>query len=999
MLNTNINNRSFSQAFKDAVASDNVLYTMQIVKGERTAREDIGGTIKSATLTFGAGSDFGGEYEDIQVGAIYSSSLEADIYDLPTLPIGEEIEIQVGVDIGGEYEYAAVALMRVTSSKSNNGFTTIKAIGNLGFQLDEELGLAAGSYTGSRILNEVINRLDYVNMYMKSSVLNTYLNSQMQILGTETIREALESVAKKVGAFIYDFPLSTSISGEPCRQPMLYVKSFKDSSTVNVQNKVTNASDVAESYTVTGLKIIGETDTWTFGEGKTLTIEDRTATAETAAMTWESLGGLSVLPGTIECAAIDPRVVLGDKVTFTRKINNLMTVQNMQVIGVSVKYDGGYFGTYSSNCLPQVASEAYQSPLRKQVEIATLAAEQAAAAAQATNQHFWNNTTGAWVTDEEKDDYLLAQDENFPDWQPDKDEPNYKPWFAVLLNSLGQLFKSGKYILSSFSNAAIAFYDGLWDGTGTGEDHVVAAFGTTGYQIGKNGQTRQIGDYHSLQMIDKNNNAYVQFKDLRDESGNFVYTENFYGDGTTRDFTVPYPINIVDVIKVNGRTTTAYAITTDSSGRGVIRFNTAPASGAEIVATVGTNWDLAKTYVLGIPGDEVPGALSFNTGSGNNTIGMYSAAFGSGNTASGKNSIAEGNITTASGEYSHSEGTNTTASGQDSHSFGQNTTASADQSIAMGLGCTTSGSYSLAGGNGSQTVTANGALSFGYQCNANGNYGIALGNKADAYTNCVALGNNVSCLGMSNKFLMGQYLNATTSSLAILGKYNDTTEGGLFVIGNGTSSARSNVMTLQTGGVLLLKSSTINRDAANPSSRQAGSRVMFTDVDKEDIGAIQTYRETDGRITVALIAANSVSGTTKSNYISVHIAKNGNTSYSVYNPAAFREAIELGDTEKTTTIANIISESSAVSITGASYSVWGKIACCSVTFTPKESWAANAQVQVGTVVSGKRPSTQVGGGASGITAGISTVGNVYARNNTGAARTASTTVGFVYLIP
>ena len=103
-------------------------------------------------------------------------------------------------------------------------------------------------------------------------------------------------------------------------------------------------------------------------------------------------------------------------------------------------------------------------------------------------------------------------------------------------------------------------------------------------------------------------------------------------------------------------------------------------------------------------------------------------------------------------------------------------------------------------------------------------------------------------------------------------------------------------------------------------------------------------------------------------------------------------------TETESVVSKIIAANSSVTISEASYSRWGKIACCSVTFTPKSSWAADAQLAIGTVVTGKRPSVQVGGGASGITAGLSTAGSVYARNNTGAARTASTTLAFLYIV-
>ena len=109
-----------------------------------------------------------------------------------------------------------------------------------------------------------------------------------------------------------------------------------------------------------------------------------------------------------------------------------------------------------------------------------------------------------------------------------------------------------------------------------------------------------------------------------------------------------------------------------------------------------------------------------------------------------------------------------------------------------------------------------------------------------------------------------------------------------------------------------------------------------------------------------------------------------------------------GSTEvtTTTTVSDIVSAASDTTISAARYSVWGKVVTLSVTFTRTSAWNANAQVNVGTVVSGKRPTTQAAGGSAACTAGISTGGVIYARNTTGAsvASGTSTTLAFTYLL-
>lgn len=75
----------------------------------------------------------------------------------------------------------------------------------------------------------------------------------------------------------------------------------------------------------------------------------------------------------------------------------------------------------------------------------------------------------------------------------------------------------------------------------------------------------------------------------------------------------------------------------------------------------------------------------------NYTIGLNAVATGFMTAASGYNSHAEGYSTTASGHHSHAEGYSTTASGDCSHAEGDSTTASNDYSHAEGSNTVASG--------------------------------------------------------------------------------------------------------------------------------------------------------------------------------------------------------------------------------------------------------------------------------------------------------------------
>ncbi len=178
-----------------------------------------------------------------------------------------------------------------------------------------------------------------------------------------------------------------------------------------------------------------------------------------------------------------------------------------------------------------------------------------------------------------------------------------------------------------------------------------------------------------------------------------------------------------------------------------------------------------------------------------NIAGHGAAAFGYSTTASGNYSSTFGRDTTALGGYSTAFGYETVASGGSSASFGYRTNASATMSAAFGMGSVASGDASFA---------------LGFYTNALGKFSLAAGERAESAgefsvafgLNTVASGNYSSVFGIGTEAQsMGQF---------VLGEYNylypDVSSqitspfDPLFVVGNGTSRARSNAMTVFRNG-------------------------------------------------------------------------------------------------------------------------------------------------------------------------------------------------------
>ena len=183
----------------------------------------------------------------------------------------------------------------------------------------------------------------------------------------------------------------------------------------------------------------------------------------------------------------------------------------------------------------------------------------------------------------------------------------------------------------------------------------------------------------------------------------------------------------------------------------------------------------------------IQNSITIGTRREGNDIGIFSFSNGNGTTASGNASHAEGSWSTALGEYSHAEGNNTTAFANISHAEGDCTTASGEASHAEGNSARASGEASHAEGNSTRAL--------GSQSHAEGYLSTSSGNNSHAE------GENTTASGY-NSHAEGNRTKASSENQHVQGKYNieDTKNKYAHIVGNGTSSTRSNAHTLDWNG-------------------------------------------------------------------------------------------------------------------------------------------------------------------------------------------------------
>ena len=180
------------------------------------------------------------------------------------------------------------------------------------------------------------------------------------------------------------------------------------------------------------------------------------------------------------------------------------------------------------------------------------------------------------------------------------------------------------------------------------------------------------------------------------------------------------------------------------------------------------------------------------------------------------NSHAEGNNTIASGAYSHAEGSGANASGSCSHAEGSYTTASGNYSHAEGGGTYAKGNYSHAEGGG--------AYAFGECSHAEGSGTMASSNYQH-----------------------------------VQGKYNieDTASKFAFIIGNGTSSARSNAIAIDWNGLIYLNNSETGIDLTSLKG-EAGSDGR--EIELQTTETMIQWRYVEDEAWTDLIALSSLKG-------------------------------------------------------------------------------------------------------------------------------------------
>lgn len=464
MITVNSSGNPLSPDFAAAMQQPSVGFRMALYSNG----QEVAGTIKRAKLELGAGY----QTDDLQtfgVGQLYTTQFEADIYGLPQI-MGQELEVRVGVLTGQSYEYVTVAYATITEQKQWQGLSHVAGKGRMGL-MNVPHGLTGGDHSPAQVAAGIVAA---TGISVAVGGFTTAQNVPVETGGT--CRDALASMCTRLGGYACE--IGDGISVLP----------FSSAPTYTIPEGYVVKVDLASTaYAVDGLTVEAAEESFDYGTGR-VHIQDPTATAATSAATWGNIQGYSFMPGSLGAAIIDPRVTPADTILFSYSDGTAHSY-SVPARGISITYDGGYFGTYSAAGLTaQSEGELVEGPLASKVADAYQLAQEAEAVAQATGQHFWDDGSGAHVTE-------ATQEE----WNTSHSGAN------SLWNSLGMLFRNGltnllAIITSNTGGSATGI--SIYDGQGNEAENIVASFTNDGVTVGASSKNSMSLGATSMVMYD-----------------------------------------------------------------------------------------------------------------------------------------------------------------------------------------------------------------------------------------------------------------------------------------------------------------------------------------------------------------------------------------------------------------------------------------------------------------------------------------------------------------
>ena len=302
---------------------------------------------------------------------------------------------------------------------------------------------------------------------------------------------------------------------------------------------------------------------------------------------------------------------------------------------VTVEWWGNAYHVTGNRTSPSVGTRA-AAALRRATAAAAKVAGEAKGIADAVGQHFWSDDNGVHVSNE---DGNATGERN------------------ILMNSLGILLRQGSAWLASFSDSAVAFYDGL----GNEAANIVAQFGADGATVGYADEAHTSIGADYFRMEDASGTPIIEVTTENGPDGLADANITFVNTYSTAPFLVGSAHDIAEIVGL-------YEVLSGGTYGDLIEVPTFAFPDNYKVLKISTVLTVGKTYTvkcrtldtlftatLGTRATEANG-WSYPTGDGSVVLGRDSIASAIASIAAGEHVVSNFNAQAALGRYNAIDG-------------------------------------------------------------------------------------------------------------------------------------------------------------------------------------------------------------------------------------------------------------------------------------------------------------------------------------------------------
>lgn len=364
MITKQSNGSNITAGFISAVTGSNREFLASLY----VSGTELSCSIVRLTITKGSCS----AQEQFTIGDVIASTLVAEVKDISTNVKGSEIEVRIGLNVNGSYEWVTLGFFTASVIKKTVYTTTITAYGRTVSKTGGAF-YAPATLSLANIATEIGTECGCTVTF--DAGIDTSLTLDKRILNYTTYG-ALQLLAKLVGGYATD-----TYDGN------IAIHRFSDTSTLNVNAgmMITLPDAEEEDFEVTGIKVTvspegedteGEAiDEIAYTDGDPVVLEDSNEFMTLAIFNDMDIVGYTYRPANINLSVGDPRIEGNDVLSVT-DVDGSVYIVPCHI--VTHTYDGGFASTIVSvNPTPQSDDIGTLPPITTQIANASASAQTA----------------------------------------------------------------------------------------------------------------------------------------------------------------------------------------------------------------------------------------------------------------------------------------------------------------------------------------------------------------------------------------------------------------------------------------------------------------------------------------------------------------------------------------------------------------------------------------------------------------------------------------------